>query len=100
MPGPKAKISVSLPVDLVADIDRGVRQKRYASRSAAVEQALQRLARAQRDAEIEAFYAGRTADERAEERAWGELGYEAMVATVRAEERRAAFTSRKPRRGA
>jgi Arc/MetJ-type ribon-helix-helix transcriptional regulator len=95
----RTKISVSLPSELVAAIDRGVRTNRFRSRSAAIEEALRQLERAQRDREIEAYYANRTEQERSEERAVGEAGYEALVAGFRAEERRAVYgVRRSPRR--
>lgn len=80
--GAKAKISVTVAADLVAQIDRGVRARRYLSRSAAIETALQRWAREERrrqtDAEIEAYYAGMTDEERAEDRRWAELAHTSL----------------------
>lgn len=75
--GGKSKISVTVDAALVAQINRGVRARRYLSRSAAIETALERWAREerrrQRDADIEAYYAGMTAEEQAEDRQWAEL---------------------------
>ncbi len=102
----RMKISVSVPAELVRQIDRAVAGRRYASRSAAVEVALQSLARDARNAEIEAYYSDRSPEEREDERAWGRLGHEAFVAnaladarpTVAARQARPARRSRSPRR--
>lgn len=75
----RAKLSISIPAEIVADLDRSVRSKRYRSRSAAIEAALQQWARKERDAEIEAYYAAETAEERRESIEWAELGYEALL---------------------
>jgi Arc/MetJ-type ribon-helix-helix transcriptional regulator len=95
----RTKISVSLPRDLVDLIDRGVRAHRFPSRSAAIEEALRRAERSQRDAAIEEYYGGRTDEERREERAWGELGAEALAISSRAAERPVRYrgSSRKKR---
>jgi Arc/MetJ-type ribon-helix-helix transcriptional regulator len=79
----------------VAQVDRGVRARRYLSRSAAVEEALRQLERAGRDREIEAYYAGRSTADRDEERAWGALGAEALARGTRAGEARAAYGVRR-----
>ena len=96
----RTKVSVSLPTDLVTLVDRGVRARRYLSRSAAIEEALRALERAQRDREIEVYYAGRSAAECDEERAWGEVGAEALATSSRAAEARATYGVRRggPRR--
>ena len=91
----RAKISVSLPADLVALVDRGVEARRYLSRSAAIEEALRGLERSQRDRDIETYYAGRSAADRDEERAWGEVGAEALSASSRAAEARAPYGIRR-----
>jgi Arc/MetJ-type ribon-helix-helix transcriptional regulator len=98
----RTKVSVSLPTELVTLVDRGVRSRRFLSRSAAIEEALRGLERSQRDREIEAYYAGRTEAERDEERAWGEVGAEALATSTRAAEARAAYGVRRggPRRAA
>lgn len=83
----RTKISISLPSDLVDRIDRGVRARIFPSRSAAIEEALRRAERSQRDAAIEEYYGGRTEEERRDERAWGELGAEALAISSRAAER-------------
>lgn len=74
---PKAKISVTIAADLVSTIDRGVRARRYPSRSAAVEAALDRWARAenrrQRDAEIDAYYLGMSGKDRADDEQWADF---------------------------
>jgi Arc/MetJ-type ribon-helix-helix transcriptional regulator len=74
----RTKISVSLPVDLVDQLDRSVRGRRFPSRSAAIEDALRQWQRGQRDEAIEAYYRGRTDADRKAERAWGALGAEAL----------------------
>lgn len=80
---PKAKISVTIAANLVSTIDEGVRARHYASRSAVVEAALDRWARAerrrQRDAEIEAYYAGMSPEERAEDREWADFATSELV---------------------
>ena len=91
----RTKVSVSLPADLVALVDRGVRSRRFLSRSAAIEEALRRLERAQRDLEIEAYYGSRTEADRGEERAWGEAGAEALAVSARAAEARAPYGVRR-----
>lgn len=100
MPG-RTKVSVSLPTELVTLVDRGVRARRFLSRSAAIEEALRALERAQRDREIEAYYAGRSEADREDERAWGELGAEALATSSRAADARAPYGVRRggPRRG-
>ncbi len=84
----RTKISISLPADLVDDLDRGVRGRRFPSRSAAIEAALRDWQRAQRDVAIEQYYAHRTPADRKAERAWGELGAEAIAGSRAAEPRR------------
>ena len=49
----RAKVSVTLPESVVAQIDRLVEEGRYESRSTAFEEAAQQLLRAQMDALIE-----------------------------------------------
>lgn len=83
----RTKVSVSLPAELVKQVDRGVRSRRFLSRSAAIEEALRLMERAERDREIEAYYAGRSRAEREEERAWGEVGAEALAISARREAR-------------
>lgn len=89
--GAKAKISVTVAAELVAQIDRGVRARRYLSRSAAIETALQRWAREERrrqtDAEIEAYYSGMTDEEREEDRQWTELAHASLDEIARRDER-------------
>jgi Arc/MetJ-type ribon-helix-helix transcriptional regulator len=96
----KAKISVTVDAGVVAQIDRGVRARRYRSRSAAIEAALEQWARVERrrerDAEIEAYYVGMTAAERDEDRRWAELGATALGEVERADEKHAPPS--KPRR--
>jgi Arc/MetJ-type ribon-helix-helix transcriptional regulator len=94
----RTKISISLPSDLVASLDRGVRTQRYLSRSAAIEEALRRIERAERDRQIEIYYAGRTDAQRSEERSWGELGAEGLGVSSRAGEPRAVYGVRRARR--
>jgi Arc/MetJ-type ribon-helix-helix transcriptional regulator len=74
----KAKISVTVPRGILATIDRGIAQKRYRSRSAAIQSALEKWARAQRNAEIDAYYDSLTDEERAESDEWAQLGYRAF----------------------
>lgn len=93
----RTKVSVSLPAELVKQIDRGVRARRYLSRSAAIEEALRQLERAQRDRAIEAYYAGRSDADRADERAWGEVGAEALAISARADARAGASRAAEPR---
>jgi len=80
---PKAKISVTVAVDLVAAVDRGVRRHEFVSRSAAVEAALLRWARLarrrERDREIEAYYLDQSETERAEDAAWARLSGAALA---------------------
>jgi len=86
----KAKISVTVDASLVEEVDRGVRLKRYPSRSAAIEAALQRWSRQEharrRDAEIEAYYLGMSAEERADDREWAQLAYAVFVELGRRDE--------------
>jgi Arc/MetJ-type ribon-helix-helix transcriptional regulator len=101
MTRPRGKISVSLPVALIEEVDRSVGQKRYRSRSAVVEASLRSWAREQRDAESEEYYRSFTAEERAEALEWAELGYEAFRRTAEREERmRSAPASRRAPRHA
>lgn len=98
----KAKISVTVDADLVAQIDRGVRAHRYLSRSAAIEIALQGWARAerrrQRDAEIDAYYASMTDEERDEDRRWAEAAQADLAEIVRREEEPPAAPGRPAKR--
>lgn len=100
--GPKAKISVTVNADLIAQIDRGVRARRYLSRSAAIELALERWAREergrQRDAEIEAYYGGMTDEEREEDREWSELALQGLGEIDRHEAKRPPPVARSPQR--
>jgi Arc/MetJ-type ribon-helix-helix transcriptional regulator len=79
----RKRIAINLPADLVAALDRGVRRGRFASRSAAIEDALRMAERAERDAAITEYYLGRSDEERREERAWGEAGAEALGRSFR-----------------
>jgi metal-responsive CopG/Arc/MetJ family transcriptional regulator len=71
--GRKQKVCVSLPADLVAQIDDQARQRARGSRSAMMELWLRRGARAQAEADLRgqviAYYSSLDADERAEEQA-------------------------------
>ncbi|MBI2892363.1 MAG: ribbon-helix-helix protein, CopG family [Deltaproteobacteria bacterium] len=100
----KAKISVTIAAELVSTIDRGVRARHYPSRSAVVEAALDRWARVerrrQRDAEIEAYYLGMSAEERADERQWADFATRelAEIGAMEARRERAAAPAGKRRR--
>ena len=78
MTQPKHKVSVSLPADLVAWIDRQVARRRSTTRSGVVEQAVRSWARRSSAKDIEnatiAYYQGMTSSERAEDEAWSRLG--------------------------
>lgn len=76
---PKAKLSVTVAADLVADIDRSVDGKRFRSRSAVVEAALARWLRQERDRDIDAYYDAQPAAERLEDLEWAHLGREALT---------------------
>ena len=78
MTQPKHKVSVSLPADLVAWIDRQVARRRSATRSGVVEQAVRSWARRSSAKDIEdataAYYQAMSASERAEDAEWSRLG--------------------------
>ena len=69
----KARVTVSLDPAVLAEADRVAKRLGLGTRSAAVERALELLVSRAREADIEAsldaYYAGRTAPERAEEKA-------------------------------
>ena len=69
--GRKVKVSLSLPEDLVASLDRQVASGAARSRSAVVEQWLRRGAEARAESDLRAavvtYYEGLDADSRAEE---------------------------------
>lgn len=75
----KVKISLTVTSSLLDEVDRGVRQRRYPSRSSAVDAALADWARAQRSAAIDAYYDGLSEDEKRESLKWAEAGYEAVA---------------------
>lgn len=78
MTQPKHKVSLSLPADLVAWIDRQVARKRGGTRSGVVEQAVRGWARRSAAKDIEdatvAYYQAMTASEKDEDEAWSRLG--------------------------
>jgi Arc/MetJ-type ribon-helix-helix transcriptional regulator len=82
----KAKVSVTLSQDSLVTIDEAVRHHRYASRSAALDDALSQWLRAerrrQRNVEIDAYYDGQTAEEVEEELDWASLHYRSMAGTA------------------
>jgi len=90
-PAAKAKISVTVEQGLVDHLDEGVRRKRYVSRSAAIETALERWwhveRRRLRDAEIEAYYGSQTVEERTEDREWAEFSGAAFAEVSKREPR-------------
>ena len=78
MTQPKHKVSLSLPADLVAWIDRQAARKRGGTRSGIVEQAVrgwvkQSAAKDIEDATI-AYYQAMTSAEKAEDAEWSRLG--------------------------
>jgi Arc/MetJ-type ribon-helix-helix transcriptional regulator len=79
----KAKVSLSIASGLIEQVDRSVAEKRYPSRSAAIETALRvwtaRERVLSRDAAIEAYYLGASAGERADEKEWADLAYHGFV---------------------
>ena len=84
MPVPKHKVSLSLPADLVAWIDRQAARKRGQTRSGIVEQAVRGWARRAAAKDIEdatiAYYQAMTSSERAEDETWSQLGDAAFQA--------------------
>ena len=78
MTQPKHKVSVSLPADLVAWIDRQVARKRSRTRSGVVEQAVRSWARRSSTKDIEnatvAYYQAMTSAEHDEDASWSSLG--------------------------
>ena len=81
--GARAKISITLERETVDALDRAVADRRFPSRSEAVERALsdwvRRERRRLRDAQIDAYYDALGPDEAAEDRGWAELGGASMV---------------------
>ena len=79
----KAKLSVSVARDLVRQIDRAVDARRWASRSATMESALKdwavRERALERDAAIEAYYGGVTADQREEDASFADAAWSGFV---------------------
>ena len=75
----KRKLSLSLDSDL---LDNLAAIFPAANRSASIEQILrvwlQQRAKAQLDAEVEAYYRGMTAEELAEDAAWARMGEETL----------------------
>jgi len=67
----RVKISISLPADLVADVDRRAKTLPSGGRSGVIEAWLRRGARAQAESELReavvAYYAARSEEERTEE---------------------------------
>lgn len=94
----KVKLSVTVPAELIADVDRAVKRRRYASRSAAVAAALECWARAERDLEWDEYYRGASDQERGEELAWADLGDESFARAGRAADAPARPGSRRKRR--
>ncbi len=74
----KHKVSLSLPADLVAWIDRQAARKRGETRSGVVEQAVRNWAKRSAAKDIEdatvAYYQAMTPSERKEDEAWARLG--------------------------
>jgi metal-responsive CopG/Arc/MetJ family transcriptional regulator len=79
----KVKLSVTVSADLCEAIDRAVHRRTFPTRSAIVEKALVGWARAQRDAEIDAYYDATTEADRVEGRLLAEAGYVALAASAR-----------------
>ena len=79
----KAKISVTLDRNTVAALDLAVKQRRFLSRSGALEQAvsswLREEQRRMRDTEIDRYYDAMTDAERQEDREWADLGARLLV---------------------
>jgi hypothetical protein len=69
----RVKISISLPADLIADVDRRAKTLQSGGRSRVIETWLRRGSRAQAEADLRgavvAYYAGRTVQEAAEDEA-------------------------------
>lgn len=78
MTQPKHKVSLSLPADLVAWIDRQAARKRGGTRSGIVEQAVRGWAKQSAAKDIEdatvAYYQAMTSAEKEEDDAWARLG--------------------------
>jgi Arc/MetJ-type ribon-helix-helix transcriptional regulator len=81
-PRRKAKVSLTLPPEMVSALDDAVADGRYASRSDAMAGALagwvREERRRRRDAEIDAYYDGATAPEVEEDRDWAALGQSSL----------------------
>jgi Arc/MetJ-type ribon-helix-helix transcriptional regulator len=79
----KAKLSVSITMRLINDVDRSVAEKRYPSRSAAIETALRGWAARERalsrDAAIDAYFLGVGAEERTRDKEWADFAYDGFI---------------------
>jgi len=78
MTQPRHKVSLSLPADLVAWIDRQAARQRGATRSGIVERAVRSWARRSAAKDIEdatvAYYQAMTSADHREDEAWSRLG--------------------------
>ncbi len=68
------KVTLSLPDDLLAGIDRYVASHPGMTRSGVTADALREWLREQYDAEVAAYYASLSEEEREEDRAWSAIG--------------------------
>ncbi len=76
----KAKLSVTLDVNLLEEIDRCVEARaKYRSRSAVIEDAVKVWLRAKRTAEARAYYENQSEEERDSEQAWAEAAAASMA---------------------
>ena len=79
----KTKISITVPRNLLESVDRGVKQRRWKSRSEAISCVMEKLAREQRDAEIDAYYDAETEEDREAARAREKGAWEAFTMNPR-----------------
>ena len=64
------KVTLTLPDDLLAVVDRYVEEHDGATRSGVCAEALREWLRAKQEAEIATYYLSQSAEERAEDAAW------------------------------
>ena len=79
----KVKLSITLDADVARTIDCAVSEKRWPTRSAAIEAATKawilRERALRRDAAIEAYYRGQSSAEKLADRQWAEGAWSAFV---------------------
>ena len=95
----KAKLSITLAEDVAREVDRAVAEKRWPSRSAAIEAAVKvwavRERSLRRDAAIEEYYRHQGAAELSSDREWAEAAWSGFVEIAKRE--KAAHPKRRAR---